>query len=289
MQINALPDDIDALKRLILARDTTVEHLQQQLVVKQQESVNLTLLIEKLKLQIARFKRTQFGQSSERYPGELMQLELLVEDLEANQAQSRVPESDQAVPISTPPAEVKDQPRRTLPPHLPRQRIEHTPSCTCSTCGATMVKIGEEIGAVQPRNASSPVDVTANDCLFALVMVVFENWIRQCNAGQDRVQPRKPSAFLDAPSVVLAPLTRGGLEVDFLAVALADVRNVNIAGLAVETAPPRIAQSESPDLRPSPRFGDERVGGRDLVVLLRIGGEVVALHVDPQHFAEQLA
>ena len=64
---------------------------------KQQESLGLSLLIEKLKLQIARFKRTQFGQSSERYPGELMQLELLVEDLEANQAQSRVPEIDQDV------------------------------------------------------------------------------------------------------------------------------------------------------------------------------------------------
>ena len=145
MQINALPDDIDTLKRFILERDVTVEHLQQQLTVKQQESVNLTLLIEKLKLQIARFKRTQFGQSSERYPGELMQLELLVEDLEANQAQSRAPESDPAAPISVPPAAVKDQPRRTLPPHLPRQRIEHSPSCTCSTCGATMVKIGEDV------------------------------------------------------------------------------------------------------------------------------------------------
>ena len=98
MQINALPDDIDTLKRFILERDATVAQLQQQLTVKQQESVNLSLLIEKLKLQIARFKRTQFGQSLERYPGELMQLELLVEDLQANQAQTRVAESDQPVP-----------------------------------------------------------------------------------------------------------------------------------------------------------------------------------------------
>ena len=148
VQINALPDDINTLKRFILERDTTVEHLQYQLAAKQQESLGLSLLIEKLKLQIARFKRTQFGQSSERYPGELMQLELLVEDLEANQAQSRVPESDPAVPIAMPPAAVKDQPRRTLPPHLPRQRVEHSPSCTCSTCGATMVKIGEDVSDV---------------------------------------------------------------------------------------------------------------------------------------------
>ena len=148
MQINALPDDIDTLKRFILERDTTVEHLQHRLAAKEQESLGLSLLIEKLKLQIARFKRTQFGQSSERYPGELMQLELLVEDLESNQAQTRVPESDPAVPISMTPAAAKDQPRRTLPPHLPRQRIEHSPSCTCSTCGATLVKIGEDVSEV---------------------------------------------------------------------------------------------------------------------------------------------
>jgi transposase len=146
MQINALPDDIDTLKQLIIARDATVAQLQQQLTVKQQESVNLTLLIEKLKLQIARFKRTQFGQSSERYPGELMQLELLVEDLEANQAQSRAPESIQDV--VTPITPRVDRPRRSLPEHLPRQRIEHSPSCTCSTCGATMVKIGEDVSDV---------------------------------------------------------------------------------------------------------------------------------------------
>lgn len=146
MQTRTLPDDIETLKRLIIARDATVAHLQQQLTIKQQESVNLTLLIEKLKLQIARFKRTQFGQSSERYPGELMQLELLVEDLEANQAQSRAPESVQDV--VTPITPRVDRPRRSLPEHLPRQRIEHSPSCTCSTCGATMVKIGEDVSDV---------------------------------------------------------------------------------------------------------------------------------------------
>jgi transposase len=135
MQTRTLPDDIETLKRLIIARDATVEQLQRQLTIQQQESLGLCLLIEKLKLQIARFKRTQFGQSSERYPGELMQLELLVEELEANQTQTRISESDPAVLSSMPSAAVKDQPRRTLPAHLPRQRIEPSPSCTCSTCG----------------------------------------------------------------------------------------------------------------------------------------------------------
>ena len=61
MQVNTLPDNIDILKRFILERVATFQHLHHQLVIEQQESLSLSLLIEKLKLQIARLKRTQFG------------------------------------------------------------------------------------------------------------------------------------------------------------------------------------------------------------------------------------
>ena len=92
MQARHLPDDIDTLKRIILERDARVSCLEQ-------ESFGLSLLIEKLKLQIARFKRTQFGSSSERYEGQLLQLELLVEDLEATQAQVRPAPIVETLPI----------------------------------------------------------------------------------------------------------------------------------------------------------------------------------------------
>ena len=136
MQARDLPDDIDTLKRLILERDARVSRLEQ-------ESQGLNLLIEKLKLQIARLKRTQFGSSSERYEGQLMQLELLVEDLEATQAATQpaqeIQPTESPATIAIPPI------RRSLPSHLPRQTIEHTPSCTCSTCGSNMTKIGEDV------------------------------------------------------------------------------------------------------------------------------------------------
>ena len=77
MQVRHLPDDIDTLKRIILASDARVSHLEHELAASKQDGQLLTLLIEKLKLQIARFKRTQFGSSSERYEGQLQQLELL--------------------------------------------------------------------------------------------------------------------------------------------------------------------------------------------------------------------
>ena len=144
MQTRDLPDDIDTFKRLILASDARVSHLEQKLAASEQDGQLLTLLIEKLKLQIARFKRKQFSSSSERYEGQLLQLELLVEDLEATQAQTKI---SPALDVTTmvPGNPIVTAVRRNLPTHLPRQTIEHTPSCTCSTCGSNMTKIGEDV------------------------------------------------------------------------------------------------------------------------------------------------
>ena len=74
MKKATLPDDIELLKQMIVERDARLDTLQGKLTAKEQEGELLTLLIEKLKLQIARFKRAQFGRSSE----QLAQLELLV-------------------------------------------------------------------------------------------------------------------------------------------------------------------------------------------------------------------
>jgi len=142
MQSHALPDDIEALKSIIVEREGQLEKLQSRLVSREQESQLLALLVEKLKLQIARFQRAQFGRSSERFAQQLGQLELLVEELETNQAQAPVAPARQRP--STAPAEA----RRELPPHLPRQSIEHSPGCACRDCGAQLVKIGEDVSEV---------------------------------------------------------------------------------------------------------------------------------------------
>lgn len=153
MQSHALPDDIEALKRLIAERDVRLEALQGELAAQQQEGQLLTLLIEKLKLQIARFKRAQFGRSSERMGEQLAQLELLVEDLEANQAASS--QAVLADRVSREGADASDNARsqenptrRELPGHLPRQRVEHAPACNCRACGTALIKIGEDVSEV---------------------------------------------------------------------------------------------------------------------------------------------
>jgi len=53
MRMDELPDDVETLKRLIIEKDADL--------------LADRLLIEKLKLQIARYKRIQFGRSSEHH------------------------------------------------------------------------------------------------------------------------------------------------------------------------------------------------------------------------------
>ncbi len=123
-----LPDDIETLKRLIIDQ-------QARLTERDHE-------IEHLKLLIAKLRRLQFGRSSEKLDAKIGQLELLVEELEANRA-SRVARTAEVTGAKP---EQKERPaRRPLPEHLPRETVEHAPACSCPDCGAAMRKIGEDV------------------------------------------------------------------------------------------------------------------------------------------------
>jgi transposase len=113
-----LPNDIEQLKDLLLARSAEIEHL---------------------KLIIAKLKRLQFGRRSEKLEREIEQLELRLEELEV----AAVPPAP-TVQKSAAQAPV----RRPLPEHLARTRIEHTPACTCPDCGTAMRQIGEDVAEV---------------------------------------------------------------------------------------------------------------------------------------------
>jgi len=132
MRMDELPDDIETLKRLVIEKDAQVE-------AKRDEVQAQRLLIEKLKLQIARFRRMQYGRRSERRDERVAQLELLVEELEA-----ALPPIEQPVPAADVPA--KDKPvRKPLPEHLPRVTRELAPDCGCPHCGATLRLLGEDV------------------------------------------------------------------------------------------------------------------------------------------------
>src|SRR4051812_36832995 len=109
-----------------------------------------TLEIEKLKFQIAKLRRMQFGRSSERINHQIAQLELRLEELEAGEAED-VAKAEAANPAA--PARARNKPtRKPLPDHLPRQEVIHQPAadgaCTCPACGRGMSRLGEDITEV---------------------------------------------------------------------------------------------------------------------------------------------
>ena len=140
-----LPTDVATLHRIIATQAAEREAREGELAAAKAGLLAKTLEIEKLKLQLARLRRAQFGRSSEKIAREIEQLELMLEDLEAQAplAAAAAPASD--AQQSAPPAERKKSGRKPLPAHLPRTQIVHEPSCTCPDCGGEMRKVGEDV------------------------------------------------------------------------------------------------------------------------------------------------
>src|SRR3954462_3012290 len=105
-----------------------------------------TLHIEKLKIQLAVLRRARFGRSSEKLDGEIEQLELLIGEIETDQAEAE--SRAEADPTRRDPVKARPrQPavRRPLPAHLPRETVTHAPPCTCRGGGGTVFsRIGQD-------------------------------------------------------------------------------------------------------------------------------------------------
>jgi len=140
-----LPTDLAELHAFALA-------CQSELKVAELSVQYKALEIEKLKLQIAKLRRMQFGRSSERITRQIEQLELRLEELETGEAEAVAKaEAEAAEPVG--PIRERAKPKRKpLPDHLPRQEVVHQPAddgaCHCPDCGKGMAKLGEDVTEV---------------------------------------------------------------------------------------------------------------------------------------------
>ena len=116
-----LPDDIAALKALLLDRDAEIANL---------------------KLTIAKMRRDTFGASSERGTRLIDQLELQLADLVEAATEAK---SVAAIPEPRPAQDAQKPARRPLPAHLPRERVVHATAAACPCCGGQLRKLGEDI------------------------------------------------------------------------------------------------------------------------------------------------
>ena len=135
-----LPDDIDALKALLLASERRVQERDERVAGLEAQLNTRAAEIEHLKLQIARLRRMQFGRKSEKLDHQIEQLELQLEDLQADDA-----EAEREMPVADL-APRQRAPRKPLPDHLPRDEQVHLPpGDACQACGGVLRTLGEDV------------------------------------------------------------------------------------------------------------------------------------------------
>ena len=126
-----LPDDLAALKRIVAAMA--------------QDALTAQAEIARLKFQLARYRRAEFGRSSEKLARDTEQLELALETLETDQAERLATASPAITAAVETAAEAQKPARRPLPEHLPREDLRHPAPCTCPSCGGALRKISDEV------------------------------------------------------------------------------------------------------------------------------------------------
>jgi transposase len=137
----SLPDldslDLEAAKALLIAQH---ESYTATLSSRSTEIEHLVLLVEKL-------QRMLFGTKSEKVLRQIEQLELQLEELQADDAiEERAAVASAARPMAAKPF------RRPLPEHLPREIHTHMPDHeACPDCGGRLRQLGEDVAEMLER------------------------------------------------------------------------------------------------------------------------------------------
>jgi len=152
--IPALPNDVEALKVLVAASMEAAEKANRRADESDARLANALAresardaLIAHLKLQIAKLKREQYGASAERTRRLLDQMELQLEELEADASEDAlVAEAAAEKTANVRSFERKPPVRKPFPEHLPRERVVLPSPCSCPACGSERLsKLGEDI------------------------------------------------------------------------------------------------------------------------------------------------
>jgi len=134
-----LPNDIEALKALVLAGRA-------ELASAEARNADDAALIAHLKLMIAKLRREKFGPSAERTNRLIDQYELQLEELEASATQDELAAEGAAAKTSVAAFARKRPSRKPFPEHLPRERIVEPAPSSCPCCGgARLCKLGEDV------------------------------------------------------------------------------------------------------------------------------------------------
>lgn len=135
-----LPDDIDTLKALLVEARASISQLRQDMAERDLE-------IERLKTQIDKLKRMQFGRKSEQLDRQIERLEARLDDLTTGRGAAEaqdVPAARESAAASASRADERAT-REALPEHLEREEHILEPAPTCPDCGGDMQALGEDV------------------------------------------------------------------------------------------------------------------------------------------------
>src|ERR1700722_392536 len=142
-----LPDDIDALKRALLAERDRAARVAAELAVAQARASDDQALIAHQQLQIAKLTRALYGQHAERSVRLVDQMELAFEELESSATEDELAAERAAAKTTNVVAFTRKRPaRQPFPEHLPRERVVEPGPTVCLCCGsARLRKLGEDV------------------------------------------------------------------------------------------------------------------------------------------------
>ncbi|MDP3459634.1 MAG: IS66 family transposase zinc-finger binding domain-containing protein, partial [Hyphomonas sp.] len=181
-----LPDDVEALKALVLEERAARLAIDAALLASHAECVALEAVrkdrdatIAYLQLQIQKMQRDKFGRSSERTKHLLEQFQLALEDIDGDLAEAEEKVDAAATKVGP---HTRRQPKRgPLPEHLSRERIVIPAPQACPCCGSDKLsKLGEDV--------TETLDVIPLQCIVR--QTVRERF--SCRACETITQPPAP-------------------------------------------------------------------------------------------------
>ena len=150
---DSLPSDLAAAHALILAEraarlqsEARAARVEADLTHAHATASAADVLIARLKLEVEKLRRTLYGARSERKERLLDQLEMQLEDAEADAAEDELAAERSAPSTIVRSFERKRPARKPFPAHLPRERIVIAAPESCPCCGSRKLsKLGEDV------------------------------------------------------------------------------------------------------------------------------------------------
>lgn len=150
--MDALPDDIDALRAALLEARGRAAVAEADAAQARAERSGDQALIATLKLQIEKLQRDLYGRRSERTSRLLDQLEFQLEEAEAAAGEDELAVERAARATGRDAPARKAPSRKPFPAHLPRERVLIPAPTVCPCCGSTrLCKLGESVTETAER------------------------------------------------------------------------------------------------------------------------------------------